>query len=227
MPRILVADDHSVVRRHVCELLESEKDFVVCGEASNGLEAIQVAEAEHPDFVILDLSMPKMNGLEAARQIHKRFPLIDMIILTMYDPLELMDDVIASGVRTCILKTDLHHLVTMVHSIWQHRQSAGANPATSQSPTTPDSSGADDAVETAADTLTAVERQIVQMLAQAKSNKDIATTLSLTMNAVKVHRAVIMHKLKIKSMFELVHYALQKKLVETKSTVKPFVTTAH
>ena len=83
MPRILLADDYPVVRRLVRELLETEPDFSVCGEASNGLEAVTLTTSRFPDIVILDLSMPEMNGLEAARQIHKRFPVIEILILTM------------------------------------------------------------------------------------------------------------------------------------------------
>ena len=197
MPRILLADDHSVVRRHVREMLETEPGFAVCAEASTGIEAVTLTASELPDIVILDLSMPQLNGLEAARQIHERFPSIDMLLLTMYDPIELMDEVIASGVRTCILKTDLHDLLATVRSIWNQRQTC--------------------------DMLTEMERQIVQMLAQAKSNKEIAATLSLTVRAVEIYRAVIMHKLKVSSNLDLVHYATRQKSVETKSPIKPFV----
>src|ERR1041385_8594271 len=98
MPRILLADDHSVVRRQVRQKLESEEGFEVCAEAANGLEAVTLTASALPDFAILDLSMPQMNGLEAARQIHQRFPTVEMLILTMYDPVQFMDEVIASGV---------------------------------------------------------------------------------------------------------------------------------
>jgi len=119
MPRILVADDHPVVRRHVCASLENEHGFAVCAQASTGLEAVRLASTALPDIVILDLSMPELNGLEAARQIHKSFPLMEIVILTLHDPLEFMDQVIESGARTCILKTDMHHLTAAVRSIWQ------------------------------------------------------------------------------------------------------------
>src|SRR5882724_8022957 len=111
MVRILLADDHPLIRRQLREMLESEPGLTVCAEASDGCEAVKLAASTLPDFVILDLSMPLLNGLQAAQQLHGRFPQIEMIILTMYDPIELMEQVIAAGVRTCILKTDLHHLV--------------------------------------------------------------------------------------------------------------------
>jgi len=222
MPRILLADDYPVVRRLVREILETEPGFSVCAEASNGLEAVTLTASRLPDIVILDLSMPELNGLEAARQIHKRFPVIEILILTMYDPPDLMDEVIPSGIRTCILKTDLDRLVTTVRSIWQQRQSRNSGLLSANTPES-HSEGAGKAVEHPAHTLTEFELQIVQMLAQAKSNKDIAATLSLTVKAVEAQREAIMRKLEISSMFDLVQYAMRKKLVETKSPVKPFV----
>src|SRR5262245_36128370 len=224
MPRILLADDYPVVRRHVREILEAEPGFSVCAEASNGIEAVTLTASRFPDIVILDLSMPEMNGLEAARQIHKRFPLIEMVVLTMYDPSNLMDEVIASGVRTCILKTDLDHLVSTLRRIWEQRQSLNSASSLDPAPDVPQNSIGVDALEHPRHTLTEFEQQIVQMLAQAKSNKDIASTLSLTVTAVEVQREAIMRKLEISSIFDLVQYAIRKKLVETKSTVKPLMT---
>ena len=219
MPRILLADDHSVVRRQVRQKLESEEGFEVCAEAANGLEAVTLTASALPDFAILDLSMPQMNGLEAARQIHQRFPTVEMLILTMYDPVQFMDEVIASGVRTCILKTDLHHLVATIRSIWEQRQSR-------ISKSSPDHAAEshhitmDVDAEKHRDPLTDFERQIVQMLAQARSNKEIAAAMVLTVKAVEVHRAAIMCKLKINSMFDLVHYAIGQKLVQTATPSK-------
>lgn len=221
MPRILLADDYPVVRRLVREILETEPGFSVCAEASDGLEAVRLTSSRLPDIAILDLSMPELNGLEAARQIHERFPLIELLILTMHDPSDLMDEVIAAGIRTCILKSELDHLVATVRSIWQQRQRLNSGSFSGCAPETPNNSvGSDDAVEHPAHTLTEFERQIVQMLAQAKSNKDIAATLSLTVKAVEIQREAIMRKLEISSIFDLVQYAMQKKLVETKSTVR-------
>jgi DNA-binding NarL/FixJ family response regulator len=226
MPRILLADDYPVVRRQVREILETEPGFSVCAEASNGLEAVTLTVSRLPDIAILDLSMPQMNGLEAARQIHQRFALIDILILTMYDPSEFMEEVIAAGVRTCILKTDLDRLVATIRNIWEERQSRNCGLLSDHTPETANDSLVGDGIEPAP-TLTQFERQIVQMLAQAKSNKDIADTLSLTVKAVELQRETIMRKLEISSFFDLVQYAMRKKLIETKSTVKPFVAKPH
>src|SRR4029077_18550048 len=140
MPRILLADDYPVVRRLVREILETEPGFSVCAEASDGLEAVRLTSSRLPDIAILDLSMPEMNGLEAARQIHERFPLIELLILTMHDPSDVMDEVIASGIRTCILKSELDNLVATVRGIWQERQKLNSGSLSGCAPETPHNS---------------------------------------------------------------------------------------
>ncbi len=209
MLRILIADDHPVVRRRVREILESEEDWEVCAEAVNGREAVAMTIAERPDIVVLDLSMPELNGLQAARQIHELFPKTGLLIFTMHDSLELMDEVKTFGVQTYMLKTDLHQLAGAVRRIWQ-KSCASETPR--------NGSRTDEKEDVSDEMLTDLERQIVRMLAQARNNQEIAAALSLTVKGVEIHRAGIMCKLKINSVFELVHYAVRKKLVETKST---------
>ena len=119
MPRILVADDHTIVRRQVRKILEREHGWDVCAEAAGGREAIAMTAAHRPDIVVLDVSMPDLNGLQAARRIHEQFPEIKMVILSMHDPFELIDELKEFGVCGWILKTDLPQLVDAIHSIWQ------------------------------------------------------------------------------------------------------------
>jgi DNA-binding NarL/FixJ family response regulator len=119
MPRILVADDHTVVRRQVRKVLEREHGWDVCAEAASGREAVAMTAAHRPDIVVLDVSMPDLNGLQAARQIHEQFPDIKMVILSMHDPFELIEELKEFGVCGWILKTDLLQLVDAIHSIWQ------------------------------------------------------------------------------------------------------------
>lgn len=119
MLRILLADDHSVVRRIVRNFVQSESGWEVCAEATTGREAVVMTAAEHPDVVILDLSMPDLNGLEAATLIHNQFPEMQLILLTMHDSLELKDQLTASGVRACIRKDDLNLLVEAIRSACQ------------------------------------------------------------------------------------------------------------
>ena len=211
MLRILIADNHPVVRRHVREILETEQDWEVCAEAATGREAVAMTSAHRPDIVVLDLSMPELNGLQAARQIHDLFPKTGLLIFTMHDPLELLDELKPFGVGNCILKTVLHQLADAVRSICQ--QSRGSE--------TLRRSQIDENEDVSTEMLTDLERQIVQMLAQARNNQEIAAALSLTVRAVEIHRAAIMCKLKINSVFDLVHYAVRKKLVETMSTRLP------
>ena len=209
MLRILVADDHPVVRRHIRNILQDEKDWVVCGEARTGREAVTMTASERPDVVVLDLSMPELDGLQAARLIHEQFPETDLILLTMHEPLELMDQLNAFGVRTCIAKTDLSELVCAV------RELGRASPPVPKRSSNRMSDAIDEsATPIPAETLTGVERKIVKMLAQSRSSKEIAEALSLTVRGVENHRATIMRKLSISSILELVHYALREKLVE-------------
>ena len=119
MLRILLADDHSVVRRIVRNFVQSESGWEVCAEATTGREAVVMTAAEHPDVVVLDLSMPDLNGLQAATLIHNQFPETQLILLTMHDSLELKDQLTASGIRACIRKDDLNQLVMAIRNACQ------------------------------------------------------------------------------------------------------------
>jgi DNA-binding NarL/FixJ family response regulator len=119
MPRILLADDHTIVRRRLREILESRQGWEVCAEAATGLEAVALTAGKRPDIVVLDLSMPELDGVQAARQIHEQFPQTAMVILTGYDPLALVDSVKPFGVRACVSKTDLPQLVEAISVCFQ------------------------------------------------------------------------------------------------------------
>ena len=207
MPRILLADDNSRVRQGLRAMLEAEAGFHICAEAGEGVEAVRLTESEHPDFAILDLSMPNLNGLEAALQIHELFPDVVILILTMHDPTDLMDEVTAFGVQSCILKTDLDGLVETVRRYWPPQRTGNFCAVTTDTPK-------DDVDQTGV--LTELELRIVQMLAQARGNKEIAEAISITEKALELHRATIMHKLKINSTFDLVKYATRNNLVATR-----------
>jgi len=117
MPRILIADDNAMVRRYVHQALEDEGGCEVCGEAATGREAVGMTAELKPDIVVLDLSMPGINGLEAAQEIHKEFPETEILILSMHDAPELMEAALASGARAYLLKHDLRQLIDAVRSI--------------------------------------------------------------------------------------------------------------
>jgi len=134
--RILLADDHAIVRRHVRNILQAQEGWQVCAEATTGREAVAMTAKEQPDLVVLDLSMPGLNVIEAARMIHKQFPEIEMIVLSMYEPCEVMAQLAGSGVRACVLKTDLEDLVVAVRSIrsFEPNPSTTSSSATSETP---------------------------------------------------------------------------------------------
>jgi DNA-binding NarL/FixJ family response regulator len=213
MPRILLADDHVLMRRGMRSLLETEEDWEVCGEAATGREAVELAVNLKPDIAVLDLSMPELNGLEAAREIQQKVPQTEVLIFTMHETEELMREVLASGARGCVLKTDIEqHLVAAVRAVLQHSLYFSSK-ASQTLKGVLNKDGGDPA---APDALTGREREIVQLLAQAKSNKEIAAALDISVRTVETHRATIMRKLEINSIVELVHYAVRKKLIEIK-----------
>lgn len=213
--RVLVADDHEVVRRGVRGLVESRPDWSVCGEATNGREAVEQAERLAPDVVILDIAMPELNGLEAARRIHKAAPRTEVLILTMHRSEELVRQVLAAGARGYLLKSDAgRDLLAAVDAVASHHpfftprvgeqvvRGYLAGEAASQ-----------ERGHTEGE-LTDREREVVQLLAEGKSNKQVATRLGIQAKTVETHRANIMRKLDLHGLSDLVHYAIRNRLVE-------------
>ena len=128
MLRILIADDNAMVRRYVHEALEDEEDWKVCGEAATGRDAITMTADLKPDIVVLDLCMPELNGLEAAKEIHQTFPDTEILILTMHDSPELIGAALASGARACLLKSDLPPLIEAIRSVSESMIDSGLHP---------------------------------------------------------------------------------------------------
>jgi DNA-binding NarL/FixJ family response regulator len=121
MIRILLADDHDLMRRGIRGLLESESDLEVCGEAANGREAFELATCLKPDVIVLDLGMPELNGLDALKQIHKEVPATEVLVFTMHDSEGLVREVFAAGARGYVLKSDARYLVDAIRSLSQHK----------------------------------------------------------------------------------------------------------
>jgi DNA-binding NarL/FixJ family response regulator len=214
MVRILLADDHDVVRRGLRDALNSHPGWEVCGEASNGREAVKLALKLTPDVVVLDLSMPELNGLEATRQIRRDLPRTEVLIFTMHETEQLIREVLSAGARGYVLKSDAgRHLISAVEALSHHKPfftakvSEALLDAFLKSAAKPDEGSV-------FRTLTDREREIVQMLAEGKSNKQIAARLSISVKTVETHRATVMRKLDINSIVELVHYAIRNQLVE-------------
>lgn len=214
MVRILLADDHDVVRRGVRALLAERSDWQICAEANNGREAVALAIRHKPQVAILDLSMPELNGLEATRQIKKALPEIEVLIFSMYESEQYVHDLFSAGARGYVLKSDMDtQLVNAVETLSHHKPfftSAIAEKVLEGFLRLEDASGA---TGTACGVLTSREREIVQLLAEARSNKEISTILGISVKTVETHRAAVMRKLGISSIVDLVHYAIRNNLV--------------
>jgi DNA-binding NarL/FixJ family response regulator len=213
--RILIADDHEVVRHGVRDLLTAQPGWEICCEAATGREALDGIASCAPDVAILDLSMPGLNGIDATRQVRKIRPEIRIIIFTMHETEELVREVFRSGARGYVLKSDAGtHLVAAVRAVLEDRHFCSSKlsewifqgflRATAGEPleTTPD------------DALTPREREIVQLLSEGRSNKEVATDLGISVKTVETHRAGIMRKLRLNAFSDLVRYAIRNHIIE-------------
>ena len=211
MIRLLVADDHELMRRGICQLLQMRKDWQVCGETGNGRQAVELAAQLKPDIAILDIGMPELNGLEATRQIKKASPKTEILIFTMHETDQLVQQVLSAGALGYVLKSDAaRHLASAIESLAEHKPFFSAKVSgtvlegflkTSDVPTS--------------DRLTPREREIVQLLAEGKSNKEASLILGISIKTTETHRASIMKKLDLKSFADLVRYAVRNEIVET------------
>lgn len=208
--RILLADDHEIVRHGLRRLLESQAGWEICGEAASGPEAVEKVRQVKPDIVILDYSMPGLNGAEAARQILALAPQTEVLILTMHDSEQLLREVLGLGVRGYVLKSDaMSEMVAAVNALLEHQRFL--SPAASGLAVDGFLRGTE---PEPADRLTPREREIVRLLAGGKSNKEVASQLDISVKTVEAHRANIMHKLNLSAFSDLVHYAIRNKIVE-------------
>jgi DNA-binding NarL/FixJ family response regulator len=212
--RILIVDDHAVVRRGVRSLLESEEGFKISGEAATGREAVDMARRLQPDVIVMDLSLPELNGLDATRQILKNDPRSEILVLTMHHSEELARDVLQAGARGYVLKSDADQsLIAAVKSLREHKPFL--SPRVTEF-VLDDYLRRTDALEEALpeETVTAREREIIQLVAEGRSNKEAATTLGISVKTIEAHRANIMRKLRLRSVTELVRYAIRNKIVQ-------------
>jgi DNA-binding NarL/FixJ family response regulator len=210
--RILVADDHEVVREGVRRLIENERGWEICGEAGNGREAVALAEKLKPDVVVMDLAMPDLNGLEAARQIKRIRPKTEVLIFAGEQNEKMIHDVFAAGVRSYIVKTDVVlHLVAAIRALSEHKHYFTTR--ISEVVFARYFSGDTGAGKDKTEGITPREREIVQLLAEGKSNKEAGTVLGISIKTVETHRASTMRKLKLDSFAALVRYAVRNRIV--------------
>jgi DNA-binding NarL/FixJ family response regulator len=212
--RILVADDHELVRRGLRAILEARADWEVVSEAANGREAVEQSRQLKPDVAVLDIAMPELNGLEATRQIVRAVPTTEVLILTMHESEQLVREVLNAGARGYVLKSDAgRELVSAVEQMIQHKSTFTSKVANMvlEGYLTGD---AGEKQEQASSRLTSREREIVQLLAEGRGNKDVATALTISVKTVEAHRSNIMHKLGVHSLSDIVHYAIRNRIVE-------------
>lgn len=211
--RILVADDHALVRRGVRALLESQANWQVCGEAATGREAVEQVKRLDPDIVLLDLSMPELNGLDATRRILRDSPRTQVLVLTMHHSEELAHQVMQAGARGYVLKSDAdRELIAAVESLQRRRVFLTPNLArpSSLDPDIP----RHESVAGGWSELTSREREIVQLVAEGRSSKEVAAALTISVKTVESHRTNIMRKLRIRSVGQLVRYAVRNGIVQ-------------
>jgi DNA-binding NarL/FixJ family response regulator len=210
MLRILLADDHHLIRLGLRYLLERKPEWKVCGEASTGREAVEMAIRLKPDISIVDLSMPELNGLEATRQMMKSVPGTAVLIYTMNESEKVVHDVLSAGAKGIVLKSDLDaSIVQAVETLAQGKPFFTSRVAE----TVLKAYLAQHKSEEAHDALTAREREVLQLLAEGKSNKEVASILNMSTRTAETHRADIMRKLELKSLPDLVRYAIRNELI--------------
>ena len=217
MIRIVLADDHDLMRRGIRGLLESEPDIEVCGEAANGREAFELTSRLKPDVIVLDLGMPQLNGLDALKLIHKEVPATEVLVFSMHDSEGLVREVFAAGARGYVLKSDAaRYLVEAIRSLSQHKPFFTERISEAILSSLVASAVDGGKQSAAADPLTLREHEILQLLAENKNNKDIAGKLGISVRTVETHRRSIMQKLNATSIVELVHYAVRNRIVDTR-----------
>jgi DNA-binding NarL/FixJ family response regulator len=216
MIRILLADDHPLMRRGIRELLVSDPEIEVVGEASDGREAVRLAEKFRPDVMIMDLAMPELNGLDAIRHIRKDAPEIELLVFSMHDSEELIREVFAAGARGYVLKSDVAlYLVEAVKTLARHKPFFTPRISEAILHSLVSSAAPGQLEQARPGPLSAREREILQLLAENKSNKDIAQALGISVRTVETHRRSVMQKLDANSIVELVHYAIRNGIVQT------------
>ncbi len=211
--RVLVADDHEIVRSGVRGLLEA-RGYLVVGEAADGNEAVEKAMGLSPDIAILDITMPRLNGLEATRRIRSGAPHTEVLILSMHYSEQMVHEVLKAGARGYILKSDAaKHLISAVEALSARRPYFTADVSQRLLDAYLAQPGGRAPVRPPGPDLTSRETEIVQLLAEGKGNKEIATLLGVSVKTVETHRSNVMRKLDIHSLSDLIHYALRNNLI--------------
>lgn len=210
--RLLIADDHEIVRQGIRSLLESQAGWEVCGDVADGRAAVRVAREVSPDVAVLDVSMPGLNGIEACRQIRAAVPECQVVVLTLYDSEQIVHELLHAGARGYVLKSDggrsLVEAIRLVHGGGTHFTPVVESIVLA---------GYLDRGHAREDgarvrVLSPREREVVQLLAEGQSNKEIARELGISLRTAETHRTNVMRKLDLHSLSDLVRYAIRNSL---------------
>jgi DNA-binding NarL/FixJ family response regulator len=222
MLRILIADDHEVARQGIRALLEAHPGWEVCAEAKDGRQAVELAATVNPALILLDIGMPNLNGLEAARQILAFLPEVPILILTMLDSDQVVREVLRAGARGFLLKSDAgRDLVAAVEALQLRRtffttrvsQMVLDGFLDRESPDSQEE-GSEKKEDGAAAVLTGREREVIQLLAEGKTSKEVAVALHLSVKTAETHRTNLMRKLGLHSVADLTLYAVRNGIVQ-------------
>jgi two-component system response regulator NreC len=208
--RILLADDHEIVRVGVRALIQRQPGWVIWGEASTGREAVEKAKALKPDIVVVDIGMPDLNGLDATRQIKRLLPRTEVLVFTAHKTEEIVRNVFKAGARAYLLKVEAsNHLIPAIEMLCQHRTYFSSKVSdTIFSGYLKGGGGVEDTA------LTPRECETVRLIADGKSNKEVAEFFRISVKTVESQRAAIMRKLRLDSVATLVHYAIRNGITE-------------
>jgi DNA-binding NarL/FixJ family response regulator len=207
--RVLLADDHEMVRKGLRATIEEHPGWEICGEARTGREAVSKAREVHPDVVIMDFAMPELNGLEATRQIRAAVPEAEVLILSMHESEKLVHEMLTAGAQGYLLKTDAgEFLVAALQALSEHRPyfTPKVSAVVLQGYLNPQ---AEEKSE-----LTPREREIIQLIAEGKATKQIAEALGISVKTVETHRTNLMRKLDLHSTADVVRYAIRHQIVQ-------------
>lgn len=216
MINVLIVDDHAILRDGIRSLLESQEDIRVAGEAENGAQAIEFVKRCSPDIVLMDISMPQMNGLEATRFIHDHFPIVKVLILTQHDNLEYITPALQAGAAGYVLKrSGRRELLNALRQV--HEQGAYLTGRITRE-LLQDYSHDGYGHRNEANHLTERERQVLQLIVDGKCNKEIAATLGISSKTVSVHRTNVMAKLDVQTTVELIRFVSRNHLFAASAT---------
>jgi DNA-binding NarL/FixJ family response regulator len=211
--RILIADDHTLLRNGICALLEDEPDITIVGEASDGREAVRLAGQHKPEVVLMDIAMPLLNGLEATRQIKHEHPEINILVLTMYDNEEYFREMLEVGASGYIIKrAAASELVTAIRAVYNGE--AILSPTITRLLLEDYLNRDIHSQKDDPNALSSREREVLQLIAEGKTSREIAEILNLSVKTVQSHRTSLMQKLDLHDRGDLIKYAIQKKIIE-------------